>query len=106
MHRLVKDQRARFASRESATCSLRAARFDGANPSKQKRSVGRPAAESAAVTALAPGIGDDGDVVLMRRPDEPEAGITDERRTGIADQRHIFATSECLNNAVDRRSSL
>jgi hypothetical protein len=70
--------------------------FGGRKPAKKKASVGRPAATSAAITAEGPGTGTTAVAGLARRLHQLEAGIGDERRPGVRDQRHRFAGGEAL----------
>ena len=82
--------------------SRRAALRGGRKPSKKKRSVGRPATQSAASAAEAPG------AAVTARPggdrlgDQLEAGVGDERRAGVGDQRQRLALRDALQRARAR----
>ena len=67
--------------------SRRAARLGGRNPSKKKRSVGRPATQSAASAAEGPGAAVTARPVRDRLGDQLIAGIGNERRSGVGNQR-------------------
>ena len=56
MRRFEEHQRALLARERAASCVRRSLERAGRNPSKQKRSVGKPATASAAVIADGPGI--------------------------------------------------
>ncbi len=61
--------------------------FAGRKPSKKNRSVGRPATLSAASAAEAPGTAITGEPGLARRAHQLEAGIGNQRRAGVRNQR-------------------
>ena len=71
-------------SRAARGARARAAVFAGKKPSKTKRSVGRPATDSAAIAAHGPGIATTAMPLRARGGDQIEARIADQRRARVA----------------------
>ena len=89
----------RDSGASSASRRRRAAARAGRKPSKQKRSQGRPEAESAAIAAQGPGTGETVMPASSAARHEQVARIADERRAGVG-------TSAMLSPPCRRRDEL
>ena len=107
MRRFVEHQRARLRRAASSRRARRAAPRAGRNPSKQKRSVGSAAIDSAATAAHGPGTATTSMPAAAAARTSSNPGIADRRRAGIAHQRDRLRPRACSRtNSGERCASL
>nr|WP_236953230.1 hypothetical protein [Immundisolibacter cernigliae] len=102
MRRFIKDERARFLHER------RQRRLPGRRARRQKAFEGEAHRRQAAGTERRHGGAGSGqrhhtDARRMRRGHQTLAGVADGRRAGIADQSHVFALSQTLDQAAGLR---